>query len=528
MPHRLGLPSPADPWERWKIVGDLLPFMRNLNPKHKWVDDPHTEMAAMYERHLRHILTHYGKRGEGEFIRQTLTITPRFSFKTEMLAEAIVWMLTIAPNLRLLLVSRREDLALKILGAIKRTFESNKWYISEYGEQKPDLKDSDMRLAWAATGIIIASRTEHELRERSVEVASILSLDPGAHFDGGFFDDIHGDDTAEQIDAAWNALQNYIPISNPWGVLAVTMTVWADEDVPMRIERDWSEDLTERLFRPAIDPDWTTCLLPDLYTLEQLLKLRRQMGSYKANCQFALQRIGNDERKFNPNFYKEAEIAGHEARVIAITVDPAYYADSGSSDHAIVVAYWLGGPYIHFRDAVAGKWEEDELFERIMDKVRLYSPMPSWAGVRFLLGLPKDAVEQWMKNGIERRIAKLPPIIRRPQVIPIKGASQTAKIERIRWLVDPYKDGFVTFAQGIEHKEEMQRQLWGFPRASKRDLPDCMAYQFAMMRDQIPADTQPLPDKALEAVERMQEWYEMVLQGRSGELVPDKDDWRGL
>ena len=76
-----------------------------------------------------------------------------------MLAEAIVWMLTIAPNLRLLLVSRREDLALKILGAIKRTFESNAWYIAEYGEQKPDLKDSDMRLAWAATGIIIASRT---------------------------------------------------------------------------------------------------------------------------------------------------------------------------------------------------------------------------------------------------------------------------------------------------------------------------------------------------------------------------------
>jgi len=479
-------------------------------------------MAAIYERHLEHILTYRGIRGQDEKLRITLCLMPRFSFKTTLgVVVFCIWATTIEPNITIVIGSRREDLASKSLGSIKRIFESHGPYIERFGRQKPESKEQDLRLAWAASGIVVAGRTDHALKERTIEVVGVRSLDPGFHYDIGLWDDPHGDDSPEEIEMTWNALRNYVPISHPWGVIAVTMTVWDDMDVPIRMETEWQFDLAEKLFQPACTPDFSVNLMPELYSDEQLQTHKRLMGSYKATCQFALVRQAEEDRRFPSNLYREQDIPVSDFSQIFMALDPAFMKEGPGSEHAITVLGILPGGFYHVLDAEAGVWPEEYLTEKLMDHIIKWRPHK--------LGIEKVAVTNWIRLNLEPRLRQLRTDKgqRRPTIVPlvVQGARSMGgyrnygKIERIRSMVEPYKTGRLTFSREITQKDKLKQQLHAFPRGNMMDLIDSLGYYFHMITN-LPVGYMDISDspQMRQQENPMEGWMQKIVEGRSHEL----------
>lgn len=500
-----------------------------------WSDRIHGPMAAMYERHLDHVLTYRGVRGKDEKIRITLCLMPRFSFKTTLgVIVFAIWATTIEPNITIVLGSRREDLAVKSLGAIKRILESYGPYIAKFGKRKPESKDTDLRLAWASSGIIVADRTDHRLKERTVEVVGVKSLDPGFHFDMGLWDDPHGDDTPEEIEATWQAMQLYIPISHPWGVMAVTMTVWEDFDVPARMDLEWAKDLSERLFQPAVTEDWKTVLMPELYTLDRLEMYKRTMGVHKATRQFALVRVSTEEQKFPPDLYFEEEYTRSDAQLCIITVDPAFSKWSKTremsqgSDHAIAVCGWLGGGMCHVYDILAEPWPEEIFLDILTDTIKKWRPN--------IVAIEKNAVEYWISSNLEKRLRRFEWAKgeRRPTIEPVHH-EEMSKPSRIAWMIDPYKRRELTFSRLISVRDKFREQLFAYPRGMKMDCLDALAYQFKVIKDRMPSESQSMPrdylDKLMTLESTRPGWYNAVLKGEpSGYTFSsgEKRSWKSV
>lgn len=508
------------------------------------MDRIHRPVADAYERDLLHVLKLGGKRGEDEKLRIRLVMMPRFSLKTTLgIVAFCLWATTIEPNIRIVIGSRREGLAQASLGAIKRIMEGDKRYIGRFGKRKPDSAHFDMRLAWAASGIIVADRTEHWLRERTIEIVGVRNLDPGYHYDIGLWDDPHGDDSPVEIDETWNALQNYIPISEPWGVIAITMTVWNEWDVPARVESEWGNILAEPIVKmPACNPDFTETYMPELYPLDRLLEYRQTMGSYKAACQFALERLSAETQKFPPSFWREERWERKDCRLVIIGVDPAFmFVDVGgtrqkwekrrNSDHAIVVTGWIGGPHVHFFDAEADQWAEDELLDKILQKIVLWRPE--------FLAIEETAVRYFIATGLEPRLRKLRPEHgeRRPQLETFRHGGK-AKLERIRVMVDPYKRGEITFSPDIVMLDKLKKQFFQYSTNAydaKLDLCDAAAYCYDAIAMRMPSDTGPMPRDHIERMNTLAGtrpgWYEAVLKGKADRLPyinSERKSWKSV
>lgn len=480
------------------------------------MDRIHGPVAAAYQRDLEHVLSLRGQRGEKERLRIRMVMLPRFSLKTTLGVVAFcVWATTIEPNIRIVIGSRREGLAQASLGAIKRIMEGDKRYIDRFGKRKPDSAHFDMRLAWAASGIIVADRTEHWLRERTIEIVGVRNLDPGYHFDIGLWDDPHGDDSPTEIDETWNALQNYIPISEPWGVIAITMTVWNEWDVPQRVEREWSRILAEPVVNmPACDPEFTESWMPELYPIERLQEYRQTMGTYKASCQFALVRMSSETQKFPPTFYREVQHDRKDARMVIVGVDPAFmfvgnsdqkqrWERRSNSDHAIVVTGWLGGQNVHFYDAEADQWDEEVLLDKIIEKVILWRPD--------ILAIEENAVRYFVHTGLEARFRKLDISKgqRRPRLETFSHQGKS-KLERIRIMIDPYKRGELTFSPDITDKEKTQQQFWQYSThatGQKLDIPDAAAYCYDAIRLRMPSDFMSMPSQHIRKLQALEDAY---------------------
>lgn len=522
---------PDDRWERYREVGGLYDFAKWIFPTHKWVDRIHRPSADIYERDLVHVLTHRGKRGEDERLRINMVLMPRFSLKTTLRIQAFcLWATTIEPNIRIVLGSRREGLAQASLGAIKRIMEGDQRYIDRFGRRKPDSSHYDMRLAWAANGIIVADRTEHWLKERTIEVVGVRNLDPGTHFDIGLWDDPHGDDSPTEIDETWNSLQNYVPISEPWGVIGITMTVWNEWDVPARVQQEWGTILAEPvLHMPACDPEFTETYMPELYSMDQLLQHRQLMGSYKAGCQFALTRMSEDEQKFPASFWREERIDRKLMKLVVLSLDPAYdfigitaanmrWEKRQNSDHAIVVEGWMGGPNVHFLDAEADQWGEDQFLDKIVEKIKIFKP-------EYVL-IEDNAVRYFVGMGLESRLRKFDARKgeRRPQIETCKTHG-VAKLERIRVMIDPYKGGQTTFSPDITMKEKFQKQFFQYStraKSLKLDMLDAAAQGYEFMRLRMPSDAVPMPTDYIQHLDSLESarpgWYKAMMKGESGRL----------
>lgn len=510
-PKRRGRP-PGSKNKPDRDPGTLYEFLRWLFPTFKWVERIHKPVCEVYERHLDHVIKYRGKRGEGESQRITLCLMPRFSLKTTGFVVGFsLYALIRCPNIRILLGSRREDLSSKSLGSIKRIMEGYGPFIERFGRLKPESKDVDMRLAWAASGIIVATRTDLWLRERTIEVVGVQGLDPGYHYDIGLWDDPHGDDSPEQIDATWDAMQNFVPMLEPWGAYAVTMTRWDSFDVAYRMQAEWEQDLSEPVvFSPACDTFECKSLIPELYSDENLQSSLRKMGRDKFAKQFLLVPQDESEMRFPPEFYTTADEKRSEAKWLAITVDPNFGGrdERKNSRHGIIVLGWMPGGTAHVFDAMCGTWKEDELLNLIIELVKQWRPD--------VLGVERNALYNWIQMNLDMRFRKFAYTVhKRPQVVEFKPGT-SSKETRIRGWVDDYKARRLTFAPKLTAEEEFKKELHAFPYGRLNDMLDALAghKQIAEERS-IPSDRSPVPAAMRERMNTLAEWHADIIAGKS-------------
>lgn len=442
--------SVLEPDQRFPGDGGLLDFAKWLYPTFKWVDRIHRPIAECYERHLAHVIKWRGKRAEGESHRITLIETPRFSLKTTLMQAFCLWAIPRCPNIRIAITTKAEDLAKKSLGAIKRTMEGDPRYIERFGKLKPDSKNQDLRLAWAADGIIVATRTDHHLRERTVECVGVGAINPGYHFDISWWDDPHGDEGGDQYDKTWAALENYVPIMEPWGVLSITMTRWDLWDLPARLRARWNQDISEPPIHFKADNGDGVSLIPELYTHEQLASYRRMMGPFRYAAQFVLDPVAPEEQRFPETFYRELKIPRDKMKWVAVSLDPAPVNAGDGSESALVIGGWLEGGHYHQLDFESGRWREDYVVEKVMEKCRLWQPT--------YLVCERNSWSNWVRGALEIELRKL---VQRPALVEVPCGS-VSKAERIRAWVPDYKAGRCTFSPDMTQKDKWQGQMFRF------------------------------------------------------------------
>jgi predicted phage terminase large subunit-like protein len=175
-------------------------------------------------------------------VKQRLILYPRGSFKSTLdMADAIQWVLCF-PDVRILLMSGSNELAVRMVKEIKWHFLANERLLELFPEHRLDERDQGREAEFTTP-----ARKNGRLREPSISVSTIASIKAGSHFEIVKCDDIVDElnsNTPEQLDKVWRAFNYTLPLLEPNGYRDVVGTRYHNDDAYGRIlssgEGDWT------------------------------------------------------------------------------------------------------------------------------------------------------------------------------------------------------------------------------------------------------------------------------------------------
>lgn len=149
-------------------------------------------------------------------------------------------------------------------------------------------------------------------------------------------------------------------------------------------------------------------------------------------------------------------------------VDPAKTAKLSSADSAIVtIGIHRQSKAIFVRGIVAGKFEPDELIDKMFKEVQTYKSM--------ILGVETTGLDRWISQPIENEM-------RVRSILPIFyaiSASGSKKPERVASLAPYYNLGYIYHNKACCQK--LESQLLMFPRSKLWDVMDCLSHLINLM-----------------------------------------------
>jgi len=150
---------------------------------------------------------------------------PRGSYKSTILQGFIVGRILENPDVRIIYVTRTNDLTLEKSTAIRNALESER-VTAVFGHQKGE--------PWAETRFTVAGRKQTNLQNATFTAWSMESMQTGGRANYVILDDFidHENVTnAEQIKKAKDAFEYMQPFIAKGGTLIVVGTRWADDDL---------------------------------------------------------------------------------------------------------------------------------------------------------------------------------------------------------------------------------------------------------------------------------------------------------
>ena len=201
-------------------------------------------------------------------------------------------------------------------------------------------------------------------------------------------------------------------------------------------------------------------LHPYLWTIEELEKKKKEIGSMAFASEYMNEPLSDEDRMFREEwiqYYEPHEVGNLKIKVMAI--DPATGKSRGDYSAIVVVGKDENG-IIYVLDAVAGRTSDLKFIETIIDRYQMWKPHS--------ILFEEVAFQEIYKNMLMREASK------RGIHLPIRPVKPRASKEmRIQKLSPLIENGLIRFRK---NQKLLIEQLLMFPKGDHDDLPDALAY----------------------------------------------------
>ena len=268
---------------------------------------------------------------------------------------------------------------------------------------------------------------------------------------------------------------------SPGGAVIVIQTRWHTDDLAGRIQ-DMDEDNEWKVLSlPAIaehDENWNIkrveysrkqgeALWQDRYSLDELLKIKKQVGIYDFNCLYQQNPINEENQVFKKEwftYYEEYEIINKDLEVYAI-VDLATWDKSDKNDNTSiqVIGKEHDSNIIYKLEDFTGRYNPTEIIDYLFylkDKYKM-----SLISVGIETNGYQKSLEFFLKQEMDKRGK---PFSVKPIV------SRTSKELRIRGLVPFYENRLIKHRSNGKDNA-LEDEMLVFPFGKHDDRIDSMA-----------------------------------------------------
>jgi predicted phage terminase large subunit-like protein len=403
-----------------------------------------------------------------------LHLHPRGHFKSTVITigESIQDLL-IDPNDTNLIVNAILGKAKAFLREIKSHFQKNEVLLSLFPEYRIEHKTQmGTGESWTCP-----ARTNHWIREGSIEVTGVDQAVVSAHYAKLTLDDIVNNlnvGTAALRAKLKARFSEYLSLLNPPGRVRIVGTRWHYYDLYgwllERLQKEDEVDFDFKIFKSAALVDGMP-IFPERFTHDYLNKLRGSQGQYIFSCQYLNDPQPNEDKTFDyrqVSIVKTPKVPNGTHLFKFTTCDPSV-SQTKRSDPTVIstVAVNCDGEFFITRIR-RGWWNPDEIIENLLQVVKLDSPQRC--------GIETTAFQRVLKYYLDKESKRRKIFFR---VEEIKRSTAVHKEDRIK-AIQPYLNaGLINIVDDVDNPSEetleFMEELDTFPFGKFDDILDTIA-----------------------------------------------------
>jgi len=403
-----------------------------------------------------------------------LHLHPRGHFKSTVITvgESIQDLL-INPNDTNLIVNAVLGKAKAFLREIKSHFQKNEVLLDLFPEYRIEHKTQlGTGESWTCP-----ARTNHWIREGSIEVTGVDQAVVSAHYEKLTMDDI-----VNNLNVATSALREklkakfseYLSLLNPPGRVRMVGTRWHYHDLYgymlERLSKEHEEEFDFKIFRSAALIDGIP-IFPERFSHEYLNRLRAAQGAYIFSCQYLNDPKPNEDKIFDyrqVNFTKFPKVPKGTRLLKFTCCDPAI-STTKRADPTVITTMAVNCDGEMFITRIRrGWWNPDEIIDNLLDIIKRDNPSRC--------GIETTAFQRVLKHYLDKE-SKARGIYFK--VEEIRRNTSVHKEQRIESIQPYVKNGLLHVVDDPdnlnENSMELLDELDQFPFGKFDDILDTIA-----------------------------------------------------
>lgn len=383
-----------------------------------------------------------------------LFLLPRGHLKSTLITIAYtIHQIVMNPNIRIYIANAVLDQSIKFGREIRQHMEENVLLREVWPEVfwKNPSKDS---LKWTEDELVV--RRTRNMKEATITVGSVGKETTGSHYDIQIYDDLvnmENVSTPDQIEKvkAWYKMS--LSLLEPNGKKWVVGTRYDFSDMYGEL----LETSMPRIVRRCIENGKP--IMPNRFTLKRLDDVRQEQGSYIFSCQYMNDPVDQDTAPFKRDHVQYWKALPRLN--LYILVDLAISDKDRACETAIIVAGFSETGQIYVIDDVSGIFTPLQTIEHLYALSEKYNKPP--------LGIERMQVEKALRYLLEEEGKKRGKWLNYTRLKP-----DMDKFRRIVSSLQPFWEQDKIFL--AKNMFELENQFLRFPKYSKRDRLDALAY----------------------------------------------------
>lgn len=440
---------------------------------------------------------------EQDSVKERVLLDPRGHFKTTIDACDIIQWIIAFPDIRLSIMSGKQDNAEAMLHEVGAAFAYNQRLRQLFPEYAiPEGKEKEW---WTTTELISPARKRVHLKEPTVSISSIDTAKASKHFDV-----IKGDDlvhegnigTKEQIQKTIVGFNYTTPLLEPFGYRDLIGTRYDNSDLYGWKMEQIGEDVIHAS-RVSIPFGWMyrddkvalfcrqvwrktgqepplELLFPERFTIEWL-ETQRKADPYIFNCQYLNDPTPPESKTFSDELLQKHTIPDahipRNGRIFQVW-DLGFSNNEWADFSVCVTGTYDSQGRLFIIDLDCGRYSPYEL------AIRVIINYLKWRPAR--LGIEKAAGSALLEPALQM-LAVQNHIILPLDWIPVKNG-KGIKQDRIGSLHPLFETHKLYLASSLSHMDELKKQFKYFPHFKHDDIPDAISLllTYRTMIDVIP------------------------------------------
>ena len=293
--------------------------------------------------------------------------------------------------------------------------------------------------------------------------------------------------TPETMAKVWEYIQSVVALlvlTYKYAHRCIIGTRWHDGDSYGQMIKNNDYDHFQKLVLSPYEHDGTS-IWPEVFPLDKLDKLRRELGEYHWACLMMNDPLPPESAvSFRSDWVRDYTVEPDNLS-IAITVDPAFSQNWRADRTAIAVTGIPpeGGMYV--LAAEAGRWTPHEVAENVIKLANIWHP--TWVGMECDSG--GEAVYNVCREVIRERGEYI-------RLRKLKTGKQRKEARIARLSAYAQRHGIYIKPEMRQGREALANELLRYPIAEHDDYPDVLAYRAILLKTPEAPKVKPIQDIA--------------------------------